>query len=166
MSEEAPPIPGYREVSWSEKRAGDAARIIYASHRTTIDSYLITELSTFEETLLYIECLEKSESTGKFHPSASFLMENEEGRAVAIVMSAALSSDLGHISQICVLPENQHRGLGAYLMRRVADRMRRSGFREVSLIVSGDNRNALTWYRRRGFREREVISAWVYTRGD
>jgi ribosomal-protein-alanine N-acetyltransferase len=70
--------------------------------------------------------------------------------------------DVGHITQICVDPEWQHRGVGYELLRRSLLALSGAGARRVSLTVTSSNASALNLYARVGFRHHTSFDAFVW----
>jgi ribosomal-protein-alanine N-acetyltransferase len=58
-----------------------------------------------------------------------------------------------HIDSIAVLPEHQHKGIGARLLQSFLGEVRRRGCRRVTLEVSTANAAGLAFFAKHGFRQ-------------
>ena len=74
------------------------------------------------------------------------------GRSMPMVgVSEAEKGDY-YLSDIAVTPEARGQGVGKMLLQHVEDKGRRQGFRRLALTVARDNKHAVEFYRRQGFR--------------
>lgn len=86
-----------------------------------------------------------------------YLVE-DDGRDVAFCQMIATKDPdddpkrVGHITSIHVLPRLRSRGYGRALMDHVVAELRHRGFREVTLWVLEENREARAFYEKYGFR--------------
>jgi ribosomal protein S18 acetylase RimI-like enzyme len=70
---------------------------------------------------------------------------------VALVLGSRVSSESGHISQICVHPEFRRRGLARLLLALAAHRFMRQGVMALSLTVTEANSEAIALYLAEGY---------------
>ncbi|MGH9567958.1 MAG: GNAT family N-acetyltransferase, partial [Candidatus Angelobacter sp.] len=69
---------------------------------------------------------------------------------------------VGHVTQICVLPEFRSRGIGEALLGTTVNNLRQRNFSLLSLTVTQDNLHAVELYRRIGFETKRVFDAFVW----
>ncbi len=67
---------------------------------------------------------------------------------------------LGHVKDIAVAPTHRGRGIGATLLERAIDAMRRQQVRRVKLEVRESNDRALALYRQYGFVHRSTARSY------
>jgi ribosomal-protein-alanine N-acetyltransferase len=70
--------------------------------------------------------------------------------------------DVGHVTQVCILPEYRSRGIGEALLASTAGILKRRGFSMLSLTVTEANARAVELYERLGYEKRRVFDAFVW----
>jgi ribosomal protein S18 acetylase RimI-like enzyme len=83
----------------------------------------------------------------------------------ALVLGSRVSSESGHITQVCVHPSYRRQGLARMLLSLAAASFLRLGAREVSLTVTEANSQAVELYRSEGYDSTHVFDAAVWERG-
>jgi ribosomal protein S18 acetylase RimI-like enzyme len=71
-------------------------------------------------------------------------------------------SDVGHVTQVCVLPEYRSRRIGESLMAATEGNLRSRNFSLLSLTVTEANARAVALYRRLKFDSKRVFDAFVW----
>jgi ribosomal protein S18 acetylase RimI-like enzyme len=71
-------------------------------------------------------------------------------------------ADVGHVTQVCVLPEYRSAGLGVVLLAATTRSLRERRFRAISLTVTQANDRAIALYERIGFESKRVFDAFVW----
>jgi ribosomal protein S18 acetylase RimI-like enzyme len=100
---------------------------------------------------------------GTFDPQASFVVhERKTQTLVGLILCSQVRPDVGHITQVCVLPEYRSAGLGEVMMAASTRNLRSRGFRFISLTVTEANDRAIALYKRIGFEEARVFDAFVW----
>jgi ribosomal protein S18 acetylase RimI-like enzyme len=100
---------------------------------------------------------------GTFDPQASFVVHERKTRTlVGLILCSQVRPDVGHITQVCVLPEYRSAGLGEVMMAASTRNLRGRGFRFISLTVTEANDRAIALYKRIGFEEARVFDAFVW----
>jgi ribosomal-protein-alanine N-acetyltransferase len=69
---------------------------------------------------------------------------------------------VGHVTQVCVLPEYRSRRIGESLLAAATADLGRRNFSTLSLTVTEANRHAVELYRRLGFDTKRVFDAFVW----
>ena len=68
---------------------------------------------------------------------------------------------VGAIHEIAVLPEYQGLGIGKALMERILEYFRNKGLDSVELWVGDENRRAMEFYEKLGFKRASQYNYWV-----
>jgi ribosomal-protein-alanine N-acetyltransferase len=69
---------------------------------------------------------------------------------------------VGHVTQVCVLPEYRSRRIGESLLAAATADLSRRNFSTLSLTVTEANAHAVELYRRLGFDTKRVFDAFVW----
>lgn len=161
------PLPcGRAEVRLRHLRRSDldaAGRVVYESHRGSIDAALNTTYATPGHCRYFVETLVLRAGCGRFVSDASFVAEGSSG-PVGVILASQLSPGNGHVCQVSVLPRAQGQGLGEALLRATLEAFRREGLQVASLSVTVDNRSAYGLYDRLGFGVRRSFAAHAWAR--
>jgi ribosomal protein S18 acetylase RimI-like enzyme len=100
---------------------------------------------------------------GTFDPQASFVVFQRRTRTlIGLTLCSLVRPDVGHITQVCVLPEYRSAGLGEAMLAASTRNLRERGFRFISLTVTEANDRAIALYKRIGFEATRVFDAYVW----
>ena len=77
-------------------------------------------------------------------------------------MCSRVRDDVGHVTQVCLLPEHRGLGIGEALMSETCRALRSRKFSLLTLTVTEANHNAVDLYRKLGFETRRVFDAFVW----
>ena len=100
---------------------------------------------------------------GTFDPQASFVVFERRTRTlIGLILCSQVRPDVGHITQVCVLPEYRSAGLGEAMLAASTRNLRERGFRFISLTVTEANDRAIALYKRIGFESTRVFDAFVW----
>lgn len=148
---------------WSETDYQAAAAVITGSYRNHIDSEINDQYRTVTGSLRFLNNIVRFPGCGQFDAGSSFVAYHKPTRTpVGLILCSQVKSDVGHITQVCVLPEFRGHGVGeALLAANVVDLKRRS-FDKLSLTVTEANRNAVELYKRLGYSIERVFDAFVW----
>ena len=81
---------------------------------------------------------------------------------MGLILCSRVKHDVGHITQVCVVPEYRGTGLGEALMCASAADLQHRGFALLSLTVTEENRGAVQLYKTLGFSTERVFDAFVW----
>ena len=164
LGEVAPsPTPaGMMLETWDEQFADDAARLIAGAYRSHIDSEINDQYRTVAGSRRFLSNIVLYPGCGAFLTEGSFAAIDGAGEIRGMSLSSIVAPGTGHITQICVAPSAQHLGVGAALLTRSLDGLRRAGCHEVSLTVTADNVPAVRLYERLHFRVLREFAAYVW----
>ena len=73
-----------------------------------------------------------------------------------------MKDDVGHVTQVCLVPEYRGQGIGEGLIASTCNSLRNRNFSLLSLTVTEANDRAVDLYRRLGFVELRVFDAFVW----
>jgi ribosomal protein S18 acetylase RimI-like enzyme len=149
--------------NWSERHHDEAARAIAAAYRGHIDSQVNNQYNSVPGARRFLHNIVEYPGCGTFFGPASFMaFERGVAEACGLSLASLVASDVGHITQIAVLPRLQGTGVGYELLRRSLVALREYGCRKVSLTVTATNRGAVGLYERTGFQVAHRFDALVW----
>jgi ribosomal protein S18 acetylase RimI-like enzyme len=156
-------FPGVQFLPWVEKRQDDAAKLLATSYRGHIDSQINDQYRSPAGARRFLNNIVQYPGCGAFFGSASFIAWDRVNHNMCGVSLASLvAAETGHITQICVAPSHQGRGIGCELLRRSLTALAAHGCHNASLTVTAANESALRLYARIGFQKRRDFAAYVW----
>jgi ribosomal protein S18 acetylase RimI-like enzyme len=106
-----------------------------------------------------VEGVEIAEGDGR-DDVASFLARNPGWSRVAVIDGEIVAVALcghdgrrGHIYHLAVEPAYQRQGLGQLLVEECLSALRAAGIQRAIILVAGDNKDGLSFWRRAGWEE-------------
>jgi ribosomal protein S18 acetylase RimI-like enzyme len=161
-----PPKRDIRNVtldSWSERRQDEAAALIPVAYRGHVDSEINDQYRSPAGARRFLANIIQYPGCGTFFQPASFMaLDTTNGRLCGMCLSSLVAFDVGHITQVCVVPALKGLGCGYELMRRSLEALINAGCRAASLTVTAANTEAIALYERIGFRTVKEFSACVW----
>jgi ribosomal protein S18 acetylase RimI-like enzyme len=160
----APPLPPQFEIRpWSEQEYQSAAALITAAYRGHVDSEINDQYRTLTGSLRFLNNIVRFPGCGTFDPHASFvILERRTRMLIGLILCSLVRPDVGHITQVCVLPEYRSAGLGEVMLAASTRNLRARGFHFISLTVTEANDRAIALYKRIGFESTRVFDAFVW----
>ena len=160
----APPLPQQFEIRpWSEQEYQSAAALITAAYRGHVDSEINDQYRTLTGSLRFLNNIVRFPGCGTFDAQASFVvLERRTRTLIGLILCSLVRPDVGHITQVCVLPEYRSAGLGEAMLAASTRNLRGRGFRFISLTVTEANDRAIALYKRLGFESTRVFDAFVW----
>ncbi|MGC2112326.1 MAG: N-acetyltransferase [Candidatus Korobacteraceae bacterium] len=166
---DAPPIPPVqlpREVQirrWMEQDYQPAAGIITASYRAHIDSEINDQYRTNAGSIRFLNNIVRFPGCGVFDVESSFAaIHVPTNSLVGLILCSRVKDDVGHVTQVCLLPEYRRQGIGENLIACTWNSLRNRNFNLLSLTVTEMNEHAVGLYKRLGFVELSVFDAFVW----
>jgi len=158
------PIPPEFEIRpWSEQEYQSSAALITAGYRGHVDSEINDQYRTLAGSLRFLNNIVRFPGCGTFDARGSFVVLERRSRTlVGLILCSQVRPDVGHITQVCVLPEYRSAGLGEALLAASTRSLRDRGFRFISLTVTEANDRAIGLYQRIGFESTRVFDAFVW----
>lgn len=165
----APPLRPTRPLKeiqirhWTEPDYQPAAGIITAAYRTHIDSEINDQYRTNAGSMRFLNNIVRFPGCGVFDNDSSFVAVHKSSRAlVGVILCSRIRHDVGHITQVCLLPEYRGQGIGEALIAASHRALQTRNVAQLSLTVTEANHNAVELYRRIGFAEQRVFDAFVW----
>jgi ribosomal protein S18 acetylase RimI-like enzyme len=159
-------IPAQMEIEirrWSEQDYQTAAAIITSAYRGHVDSEINDQYRTLSGSLRFLNNIVRFPGCGIFDPESSFVAVHKRSRAlVGLILCSRVRHDVGHVTQVCVLPEYRSLRIGEMLMACTAANLRQRKFSLLSLTVTEANKRAVDLYLRLGFATKRVFDAFVW----
>jgi len=153
--------PQFEIRPWSEQEYQSAAALITAAYRGHVDSDINDQYRTLTGSLRFLNNIVRFPGCGTFDPQASFVVFQRR-TLVGLILCSLVRPDVGHITQVCVLPEYRSAGLGEAMLAATTRNLRGRGFRFISLTVTEANDRAIALYKRIGFESTRVFDAFVW----
>lgn len=94
--------------------------------------------------------------------NALYLSLLEDDACVAFVGVSLKDKKEAHITNIAVIPELQHLGIGHLFINQVFDYCRKAGFSTLSLEADIENESAISLYRAFGFKTRTIHEKYYF----
>lgn len=152
-------------LPWGDADLTPAARLIAAAYSDHPDSVVNDQYRTVYGALRFLNNIVHHAGCGNFSAQASHVVVDRASRElVAMVLSSRVSSESGHITQLCVHPEFRRRGLARMLLNLAISDFQRQSVSEVSLTVTAANSEAIALYRTEGFECAHTFDATVWER--
>jgi len=160
----APPLQPEIEIRrWSEQDYQSAAAIITTSYRGHVDSDINDQYRTLSGSLRFLNNIVRFPGCGTFDPESSFVAVHKKSRTVVgLILCSRVRHDVGHVTQVCVLPEYRTLRIGETLMNCTAANLRQRKFSTLSLTVTEANKRAVDLYLRLGYDIKRVFDAFVW----
>src|SRR5450755_4173278 len=148
---------------WTEHDYQPAAALITSAYRGHVDSEINDQYRTLSGSLRFLNNIVRFPGCGTFDPESSFVAIDRRSQTLAgIILCSRVRHDVGHVTQICVLPEYRSHGLGKSLLAATVHNLKQRKFSTLSLTVTEDNVRAVELYRHLGFETRRVFDAFVW----
>ena len=110
---------------WSEQDYQPAAALITAAYRGHVDSEINDQYRTLSGSLRFLNNIVRFPGCGVFDPESSFVAIHKRARSVVgVILCSRVRHDVGHVTQVCVLPEYRSHGLGELLIAASAANLR------------------------------------------
>ncbi|WP_058187734.1 GNAT family N-acetyltransferase [Terracidiphilus gabretensis] len=154
---------GFEMRSWRDDDMQPASRLISECYAGHPDSHINDQYRTPIGSLRFLQNIVRFSGCGTFSPSVSHLVFEHGGREpVALMLGSRVSTHSGHITQLCVRPQDRGRGLGKMLLAVAAQGFLKHDIREISLTVTEANSTAVDLYRREGYQVAHTFDAGVW----
>jgi len=152
----------YRYRQWAESRLEESAALIAAAYRGHVDATINDQYGSVTGARRFIHNIVQYPGCGNFYLPASMTAERLDGSLAGIILGSLVAADTGHITQVCVSPDEVGKGIGYELMRRALYVFGQNRCDHVSLTVTAGNMTAIDLYHRLGFRATRRFAAYVW----
>lgn len=163
-----PVMPPELELrAWRDEDLNAAGRLIADAYAGHPDSLINDQYRSANGSLRFLHNIVRYSGCGTFSPQVSQVVCDRSTRElVALVLGSRVSTQSGHITQLCVRPRYRRRGLARLLLSIAATCFFRQGVTEISLTVTEANRSAIELYRQEGYECEHTFDAAVWVRGN
>ena len=135
-------------------------QLSYANH---VDGDINDQYRTLSGSLRFLNNIVRFPGCGLFDAESSFVITHKVTRQMAgLILCSRVRHDVGHVTQVCVLPEFRSHGLGESLLACTSNVLRKRKFSILSLTVTEANVRAVELYKRLGFDTQRVFDAFVW----
>jgi len=157
-------VPGDIELRrWSESDYHAVASVITAAYRNHVDSEINDQYRTVSGALRFLNNIVRFPGCGTFDPGASFVAIEKGARTiVGVILCSRVKDDVGHVTQVCLLPDERGRGIGEALLNASSNELRRRHFSYLTLTVTEANTGAVSIYKKLGYAVERVFDAFVW----
>ena len=167
LAKSAPPAirthPDVEIRPWTEADYQPSAAVITAAYRGHVDAKINDQYHTLSGSLRFLNNIVRFPGCGVFDPDSSFVALDRHARTlIGLILCSRVRHDVGHVTQVCVLPEYRRRGIGESLLAATEANLRRRNFSMLSLTVTEANARAVDLYRRLNFDSKRVFDAFVW----
>ena len=158
-----PELKGFSLRPWAEQDFQPGASVIMQAYAGHVDSEINDQYRSIAGSLRFLNNIVRFPGCGTFDPASSFTAVHTGSRAVVgMLLCSRVREDVGHVTQVCLLPEFRKQGLARAMMAACLRSLLDRKFTELSLTVTQANRNAVELYERLGFHTRRVFDAFVW----
>ncbi len=152
-----PTAPLPEEFAWQYWQPADVERhalVKYLSFHDELDSQVFPCLGDYYGCLRLMRDISHQ---SQFEPRATWLLTRAAPAGlmpedVGTIQGLVVSSELGSIQNVGIIPEYRHRGFGRLLVGQALRGFAEAGCRRVTLEVTAHNTAAVALYRNLGFR--------------
>jgi ribosomal protein S18 acetylase RimI-like enzyme len=151
--------------AWRDEDLTPAGQLISEAYRGHPDSVINDQYRSVHGSQRFLHNIVRYSGCGTFSPQVSHVIVNRQNRElVALVLGSRVSSESGHITQLCVHPSYRRHGLARMLLSLAAFHFMRHGATEISLTVTESNVTAIDLYLSEGYVIAHNFDAAVWQR--
>ncbi len=148
---------------WIEQDYQPAAGVITAAYRGHIDSEINDQYRTHAGSVRFLNNIVRFPGCGVFDAQSSFsAIHRPTNSLVGLILCSRVKDDVGHVTQVCLLPEYRGQRIGENLIASCANSLRGRHFSLLSLTVTEMNERAVSLYKQMGFEEKSAFDAFVW----
>jgi ribosomal protein S18 acetylase RimI-like enzyme len=149
--------------NWTERRQDEAGSLIATAYQGHVDSEINDQYRSANGARRFLNNIVQYPGCGSFFQPASFVsLDSATGRLSGISLCSLVSTDVGHITQICVSKAVRGTGVGYELLRRSMVALAQHNCKKASLTVTTSNLEAIELYKRTGFEKIRDFAALVW----
>jgi ribosomal protein S18 acetylase RimI-like enzyme len=148
---------------WTEADYQAAAGVITAAYANHIDSEINDQYRSVSGALRFLNNIVRFPGCGIFDPASSFVaVHRRSATAVGIILCSRVKDDVGHVTQVCLVPEQRGRRIGEALLNATAADLADRKFSLLTLTVTEANLGAVSLYKKLGYRVNRIFDAFVW----
>jgi ribosomal protein S18 acetylase RimI-like enzyme len=148
---------------WTDGDYQPSAAVITAAYRGHVDAQINDQYHTLSGSLRFLNNIVRFPGCGVFDAESSFVaLDRKTKSLIGLILCSRVRKDVGHVTQVCVLPEYRSRRIGESLLAATEGNLRKRNFALLSLTVTEANARAVELYRRLNFESQRVFDAFVW----
>jgi ribosomal protein S18 acetylase RimI-like enzyme len=148
---------------WAEGDYQAAAAVITAAYRGHVDAQINDQYHTLSGSLRFLNNIVRFPGCGLFDAESSYVaLDRKTKNLIGLILCSRVRHDVGHVTQICILPDYRSRGIGEALLAATVADLRKRNFSLLSLTVTEANARAVDLYRRLNFDTKRIFDAFVW----
>ena len=148
---------------WTDGDYQPSAAVITAAYRGHVDAQINDQYHTLSGSLRFLNNIVRFPGCGVFDAESSFVALDRKAKSlIGLILCSRVRSDVGHVTQVCILPEYRSRGIGELLLAATEGSLRKRKFSLLSLTVTEANSGAVALYRRLNFESKRIFDAFVW----
>jgi ribosomal protein S18 acetylase RimI-like enzyme len=148
---------------WADGDYQASAAVITAAYRGHVDAQINDQYHTLSGSLRFLNNIVRFPGCGVFDAESSFVaLDHKTKNLIGLILCSRVRSDVGHVTQVCILPEHRSRGIGESLLAATEASLRKRRFSLLSLTVTEANARAVALYRRLNFKSNRIFDAFVW----
>ncbi|HKS71779.1 MAG TPA: GNAT family N-acetyltransferase [Terriglobales bacterium] len=148
---------------WTDADYQPVAAVITTAYRGHVDAEINDQYRTLSGSLRFLNNIVRFPGCGTFDPDSSFVAVHKRTKSIiGVILCSRVRQDVGHVTQVCVLPEYRSHGIGETLLAATANNLRDRRFSLLSLTVTEANHRAVELYHHMGFDTKRVFDAFVW----
>jgi ribosomal protein S18 acetylase RimI-like enzyme len=149
--------------AWTEPDYQPSAAVITAAYRGHVDAQINDQYHTLSGSLRFLNNIVRFPGCGIFDADSSFVALDRRSRTlIGVILCSRVRHDVGHVTQVCVLPEYRSRRIGESLLAATVGNLTKRRFSMLSLTVTEANSRAVALYRRLNFDTKRIFDAFVW----
>ncbi len=147
---------------WSSADYQGAAELIHACYAGHVDARINDQYRSLHGSLRFLHNIVRFPGCGVFEGDQSWVVEEASGgKLVGLILCSRVDDGVAHVTQLCVTPERRGQRLGALLLQRCMEHLKRTGYEAITLTVTEENVRAVRLYEDHGFATKHRFDAMV-----
>jgi len=148
---------------WIDTDYQPSAAVITAAYRGHVDAQINDQYHTLNGSLRFLNNIVRFPGCGVFDAESSFVaLDRKAKNLIGLILCSRVRNNVGHVTQVCVLPEYRSKGIGESLLAASVGNLQKRNFALLSLTVTEANERAVALYRRLHFDSQRVFDAFVW----
>jgi ribosomal protein S18 acetylase RimI-like enzyme len=150
---------------WKASDYDLAPQCITAAYANHIDSEINDQYLSEQGAQRFLHNIVRFPGCGIFEEQSSWVLAAADGEKLfGLLLCSRVSERVGHVTQVCVLPEFQGRGVGRKLLDLCAGSLQARQFESITLTVTEQNIAAVHLYEQLGYMVRHRFEAMLWER--
>lgn len=160
-------LSGMSVRRWSSADYQFAAELIHACYAGHVDARINDQYRSLHGSLRFLHNIVRFPGCGVFEGEQSWVIEDGPGGKLAgVILCSRVDDGVAHVTQLCVAPEHRGQRLGALLLQRCMEHLKRTGYEAITLTVTEENLRAVRLYEEHGFGTKHRFDAMVLDKNE